>query len=398
MTIEFNEVLKALGIDSAPPLLEQIFNSPDFEKESDCYLRRDFLESISNKYDILGHWQEEALGKAEKICENIMFRIYFNLCVKYLDVIGEDFEAALKLNMPVEKDCKDASDVFPLFVLFHEFSKAEKRYRALGLDEEKIWQEIHSIGQRFVDYSDRQRSAMVIPYAYIWNMNYIYARIVNLCGYNFEVNVFTHDAVCLKNILTGQLQVLLINQRMHRDGFVLGTDGYTDSKDAWDATYEETEDAFIGYAANDKGIVVNKRLVFPKTEWKKIAAKGDKLLSLHIPKGADMTKDNLDTVLSEGSRKAKKIFGETSILYCFSWLLEPRFEKILKPESNIVAFGKRFKRFPVLCDGKGVFSNVFPDSNGKYDELPENTSLERAVKKHYLDGKFLYLYPGIIEI
>ena len=138
MTIEFNEVLKALGIDSAPPLLEQIFNSPDFEKESDCYLRRDFLESISNKYDILGHWQEEALGKAEKICENKMFRIYFNLCVKYLDVIGEDFEAALNLNMPVEKDCKDASDVFPLFVLFHEFSKAEKRYRALGLDEEKL--------------------------------------------------------------------------------------------------------------------------------------------------------------------------------------------------------------------------------------------------------------------
>ena len=398
MAIEFNDVLEYLGIDSAPPLMKEIFNYPDFEKESDCYLRRDRLSSISNKYDLLGHWQEEALRKAEKICENKMLRIYFNLCVKYLDVIGEDFDAALQIEMPKESGCMDATDVFPLFVLFHEFSKAERRYKALGLDDKKIWQEIHSIGQRFVSYSDRHKSAMVIPYAYIWNMNYVYAKIVNFCGYNFEVNVFNHNAVCLKNIATGELKVLLVNTTMHRDGFVLGTDGYTDTKGAWDATYEETADAFVGFAANDEGIVLNKKLCFPKTEWKEFAKKGDKLLSLHIPKGADLTKENLDMVLSEGSRKAKEVFGETSILYCFSWLLEPQFEKILKQGSNIVAFGKRFTRFPVLCDGKGVFSNVFSENNGEYDELPENTSLERAVKKHYLDGKFLYLYPGIIEI
>ena len=30
--------------------------------------------------------------------------------------------------------------------------------------------------------------------------------------------------------------------------------------------------------------------------------------------------------------------------------------------------------------------------------LPENTSLERALKKLYLDGKYIYTYPGMFEI
>jgi hypothetical protein len=53
----------------------------------------------------------------------------------------------------------------------------------------------------------------------------------------------------------------------------------------------------------------------------------------------------------------------------------------------------------VESKGRAVFSFVFLKAdvnNVVYEELPERTSLERALKKHYLDGGVIYEVEGFI--
>ena len=74
-----------------------------------------------------------------------------------------------------------------------------------------------------------------------------------------------------------------------------------------------------------------------------------------------------------------------------SWLLDPQLPEVLGEDSNIGRFCRRFT--PVFTPGKGeaVFDFVFlghtPDER---ESLPEDTSLQRALKAHYMAGKAIY--------
>ena len=53
-------------------------------------------------------------------------------------------------------------------------------------------------------------------------------------------------------------------------------------------------------------------------------------------------------------------------------------------------------KITLKISGNSVFNFVFqkPDMNFVLDDLPENTSLERALKKHYQAGKAIYGTTG----
>jgi hypothetical protein len=82
--------------------------------------------------------------------------------------------------------------------------------------------------------------------------------------------------------------------------------------------------------------------------------------------------------------------------FCGSWLLDPQLGDLLGHDSNIALFGKRFTPVCTKNDGYGVFRFAFlkPDNNFAFEDLPEDTRLQRAVKKHYLDGKAIYAMHG----
>ena len=52
--------------------------------------------------------------------------------------------------------------------------------------------------------------------------------------------------------------------------------------------------------------------------------------------------------------------------------------------------------YPNKTEGKSVFTFIFlKPEDTKLQELPEDTRLMRAVKKHYLDGGFIYEHGGL---
>lgn len=116
---------------------------------------------------------------------------------------------------------------------------------------------------------------------------------------------------------------------------------------------------------------------------------GDKVRCIHIPSsGEDFSLEaRLDSY-----RKAYEFFkdeldGGPLVCACHSWLLYPEYKNVLPETSNIVSF---MGDFHILTVDDGDFDDewrVFGADAGKAPaELPEDTSMRRAFKKHLMAG------------
>lgn len=152
-------------------------------------------------------------------------------------------------------------------------------------------------------------------------------------------------------------------------------------------------------------VVVDKKIGFsdtdyPKSEWKTIFENGDSVLSVHIPNKGTLTSEACE----ESYCRAKEIFAKSypefkfKAFYCHSWLLDPQLRELLSEHSNILAFQKKYTFYFGKTQGNDVFNFVFKTNYEKdmdFNCLSEDTSLQRALKNHYINGKQIYEYEAV---
>ena len=71
---------------------------------------------------------------------------------------------------------------------------------------------------------------------------------------------------------------------------------------------------------------------------------------------------------------------------CVSWLLDPVFPEILKPESNIVKFQREFYCFPVPDAHSEAVWRVFGTETIDLKTTPRDNSVRRAMAAHLDKG------------
>lgn len=118
---------------------------------------------------------------------------------------------------------------------------------------------------------------------------------------------------------------------------------------------------------------------------------GDKtVIELHIPSDADFSPGAVERSLEEAKEFFRKYFPEigTAEYCCHSWLLDGRLREMLKEGSNIIDFQRRFEIVEAGEESTEFIEWVFERdaSDTDYEGFPENTSLQRKLKKLLLSG------------
>ncbi len=113
------------------------------------------------------------------------------------------------------------------------------------------------------------------------------------------------------------------------------------------------------------------------------------VIFVHIPSDADLQQKKVLESLQNFFDFRKCFFPEweETKVYCESWLLSPVLKDLLDDKSNILGFQKFFIVENTDYDSMGVMDWVFPGYHDISDQLPENTSLQRKMKKYLLQGK-----------
>ena len=124
---------------------------------------------------------------------------------------------------------------------------------------------------------------------------------------------------------------------------------------------------------------------------------GERFISLHIPSDAVLSPDRLNDSLLRARAFLKEYFPERSgdAMICESWLLSPVLEDLLPADSGIRRFRGAFTITESFPDDDSALQWVFgltdkQKNTVRTEDLPENTSLQRALKRRLLSG----LKPG----
>ncbi len=109
---------------------------------------------------------------------------------------------------------------------------------------------------------------------------------------------------------------------------------------------------------------------------------------IHIPSDAILEKKHLQSSYSQYKKFVSRYFSKykNAELYCDSWLLVPELKQFLNENSNILYFQNSFEIISVDNESRAFMDWLYPNSDAKFNNLPENTSLQRKVKQHLLNG------------
>ena len=109
-------------------------------------------------------------------------------------------------------------------------------------------------------------------------------------------------------------------------------------------------------------------------------------LSVHIPSDAVMTEE----ALADSYAQATRFFQEHGVvyekIYCNTWLLHPILQQLLPPNSRILNFQKGYEVTKLDPDSTGYMRWVYKNEYTDLTQLPEDTVLQRELKKWLLAG------------
>lgn len=233
---------------------------------------------------------------------------------------------------------------------------------------------------------------------------YVDGRILNINSLRFELINLEDSVVLLENMHTGENLALMygceISEATETRGLLRGTPPADAGEKYFRPELAETAEYYEGYPVSPGGRCLSKAEKFQKDTWKAVLRQGDTCLSVHIPDEGDFSKQACDESYERALNVFAKCFTEYRItgFHCHSWMLAPELRSILNEDSRILSFRSRYIPYPAPADGEDVLNFVFNLKFTTYSDLPEDTSLQRALKQKYLTGERLYEYSGLFHI
>jgi hypothetical protein len=128
---------------------------------------------------------------------------------------------------------------------------------------------------------------------------------------------------------------------------------------------------------------------------------GDPALGVHIPERGRLDPASCDDSFGRAAEFFPRHFPEREhrIGTCNSWLLDPQLAEYLPAESNVVRFQRRFTPIGTPSPGdQAVFEFVFRRLDPPLHELPQDTTLERAVVAHLRNGRHWQAVSGWLAL
>lgn len=391
MNMDLRTLADRIGIAEYPEELTPVYEGirggewiEDIEKT---------LEALHTEFAPFGEYYETVVRGARELQEKEELLAWLALGVTYC----KDAEEGAAARFPIPPcDGSVARDMFPVILIALEYPETVKRYRARGFDDAQIKKNLGNLAENIRVHALTEGRVALSQGLYGWMTHYTKARIFDHMGFNFQAWKWKDEALLLRHRESGEHVFLLLKGSFTAEGLLAGLRGAEDVPAAFDATVEETEDAFCGYRAVGQR-VRTERECFPKSEWEAVMRPGDDVINFHIPRGANFDSAHLEKSMEEGEALTRRYYPECDFkkIVCTSWMLDPKLLDILPEGSKIAYFIRHFILHPSM-DNAGVacMGYVWPGIDLPTEELPENTSLQRGIKKMMLGGSYTYWTSG----
>ncbi len=396
------ELMKALNIEVIDDRIANVFDEvvTDHAANGVHSLREDYIKELQNKYDVFPNKYDYIQQAAKTIRENEALSLYTALLVRVLRDNGLKsiiyFEDHPKT---ADGNCNGLYGMTAFFAHAEFIPHAVEYFSKRNVPKKVIRDTLLNLEDAIIMHKQGfKEDGFEVKRHFGWNQHFIICDILMIERLNFEMRQDFHGNICVFKNSDGEYKILMAGVDVHHSGYLLGSAGCEDEDGSFRAELTETDEYYEGYPVDTWNAKVAKdKIKLSKSEWSLVLKNGDSVISVHIPDLPNFTPTAIDTSYAKCREIIKASFPEFEprAFVCGSWMMDPQLRNMLKPTSNIVYFQSKFMRFPYVSNGTAVFTFLFKNQLiKKIEDQPENTSLERAAKKHYLDGKFIYEQGG----
>lgn len=388
------QIADKLGLGEYPEAMEAIFEAQKGSAEPACDLA--LIDRLQEKYDLFEEFYDVVKESARKINADPELNAYVRAAIQY----NRQTDVSGLVKLPGPAICgKPELDLMLLHIVIPMIEDSFEKRDRIGFtwDEQKDARDIYKNAIRDVQ---RQTGHPGVRQGNLTRFGlYSRAQIYSHAGFLFEIKKLLARALWIRNRKTGQV-IPLVKGRFHRDGVMLvGSKDFDDQTDSFVADFSEDEEKIWGNPCIDN-VTSRESVVYSKNEWECVGRPNEYCLSIHIPNGTDISHD----ATMQACRESIKLFHErfpeyngTDLVFCATWLLNPKLKRILDEQSRIVQFLDCFVTYPIQDpNATAVFAFVFGSKPADLTTLPEDTSLRRKLKKLFLDGDHIHAYGGVI--
>lgn len=393
---ELRQIADRIGLGEYPIELEAVFEAQKGSTAPACDLT--LIDGLQEKYDLFGGFFDLVRQSAREINADPDLNAYVRAAAQFHK--ENDKATACKLPVPT-LDGTPVKNFMMLHIMMptipDSFASLEKR--GFTWDELDDARRAYKSGMKIVQ--NQTGSPGVNKTYFNWLNLYCRALIFKISGFWFEVRQFPAQALWLRNRQSGQI-VPLMKAAFYRDGrMILGAKNCEDAEGSFVTEYTEDDESYYGCGCIDN-VTDKEKKAYPKAQWECIARPGDYCLGMHIPRKADVSTEGTMRACRDAIRLVHERFPEYGVgnaVFCSSWLLNPRLKELQGPQSKITQFEECFVKYPNKdTTGGAVFSFVFVRKPENLADLEENTSLQRKLKKMYIEGDCIHTYSGAIFV
>lgn len=389
-----NEMQRALSLPRIPRAFPAIYKriADTWEAHGQKILSEDFISKTLSECYALAPYRSEILRGAQAIGENPALCLFVCLIEAWMREGGDP--AWPEFAAPQGEGI--GYDMLYIYPAIPTMADSVAYLRSRNVPEDVIAGTMQEYDRCFADGEYRDGRPTMTVRLLSWMRTVIENRFINVGRLNYDIpgHYFEHVRIFRKE---SETVVLADNLTCHRSGRILGAAGCDDEADSFVATVTETENSVTGHKVV-KGIVERETITLSKADWEQVLCDDDLVPRIHIPRQGSFD----DTAVQASIDRAREIFATCypdmpfKAIFCESWLLSEDLKDFLKPESKILAFQNRFIKVPLKSEGADAFDFVYPLPIGyrDYQNLPEDTSLQKAIKERYLKGGYVYEGAG----
>lgn len=388
----FTEAANQLKIKAFPTEMDAIWE--DLQKTGKLPVTYEMIVHLQEAYDLFADYYEAVLEGFEDLNRDEARRVWVHTTAAYSLTHSRKELKAVELP---QTDLTPAGQMAPLFPLICRAEASYFEYLRRGFSEEEARKTLRTYRSSMGVTTRKTGKPGLQRTHYDWSSLYTFTEMFEAGGFKFAIDQAGQTTYVLRNRQTHQLRVLLNGVCLHASGMPLGSAGFGDEEGSYTVSFEETETEYIGYPVVGN-LCPNEKCRFSKKEWELGVAPGDDIFCIHIPRGTDLSPQQVAKAIGLARQIAIKNYPERNIkgIRCTSWLLSPKLAELLGENANISRFGALFTRYPFKNNGTGVFSFAFDGKPADYHDLEEKTSLQRKVKALYLAGGCIHNYGGFI--
>ena len=343
----------------------------EFRERGTFFLEREYILSLQEELNVFPRIIGDLLAASNEIRKDREAARYALLVYRVMED-RESFKKNQSLIVFPEE-----YPFLPLFCLLPTIRPTYRFLKGKGVPQDIIARTLSQYETCVFIYSERYDRLGLNKRYFDWLQHYVDCEILDIDRLRFEMKRLEDP-------------VSLVEDRRKGIRFLL----YHDPQSLPD---HKSNYGVEGRRISADGKICSETEFYPEDRYQLLICPGDQCLGVHIPEEGDFS----EAACEKSYERAKRVFAtcfpewKYKGFHCESWMMAPQLKQYLKPGSNILSFSGKFLKYPLPAENEDVLNFVFQLKFTSYDDLPEDTSLQRNLKKLYQSGGKLYDYGGL---